>query len=168
MSLARNPNMPYVAAGRQESPFERMSVRSNVNVPSADACADCDGRPSYRAPGETARAPFSISFKTVFIVVAAAAFILFMLYVSEIARQASLSKEKQRIFNEMQSTAQEMIVLQEKLAKAQEPNALRYRAAQLGMVNYEGVEVHEIYAPDTRPATADNSLSAGMARASME
>lgn len=168
MSLARNPNMPYVAAGRQERPFERMSVRSNVNVPSADACADCDGRPSYRAPGESVRTPFSFSFKTIFIVMVATGFVLLMLYTSEVARQASLTKEKQAIFNEIQSTAQEMIVLKEKLAEAQEPNALRYRAAQLGMVNYEGVEIHEIYAPDTRPATADNSLSAGMARASME
>ena len=33
MSLARNPEMPYIAAGRQENPHERMSVRSHVYVP---------------------------------------------------------------------------------------------------------------------------------------
>jgi len=54
------------------------------------------------------------------------------------------------------------------LARAQEPNSLRYQASRLGMINSEGVVPTEIYAPNTRPGQADFSLSAGQARASME
>ena len=81
MSLARNPNMPYVSAGRQDSPFERMNVRSNVYVPDADARADCDGRPAYQAPADARRQPFGISVKVFVILVAAALFILAMFYI---------------------------------------------------------------------------------------
>lgn len=168
MSLARNPNMPYVAAGRQERPYERMAVQSHVYVPAADVCADCDGHPSYLASGDIAREPFRISFKTVVILAAAALFVLSMIYLNTAARRASLYKEGQAIYAEMQAMEKEMIVLKEQLAKAQEPNSLRYQASRLGMINSEGVVPTEIYAPDTRPAQADFSLSAGNVRASME
>ncbi|MBR1606360.1 MAG: hypothetical protein IJ664_01505 [Clostridia bacterium] len=168
MSLARNPSMPYIAAGRQERPYERMAVQSHVHVPAADVCADCDGRPSFQAPGEVAREPFRISFKAVVILVAAAVFVLSMIYLNAVARRASLYKEGQAIYTEMQAMEKQMVVLKEQLAKAQEPNSLRYQASRLGMINSEGVVPTEIYAPDTRPAQADFSLSAGNVRASME
>lgn len=168
MSLARNPNMPYVAAGRQERPYERMAVQSHVHVPAADVCADCDGRPSYLAPGEVTREPFRISLKSVVILVAAALFILSMIYLNIVARGASLMKEGQAIYTEMKTMEKDMVVLKEQLAKAQEPNSLRYQASRLGMINSEGVVPTEIYAPNTRPGQADFSLSAGQARASME
>ena len=168
MSLARNPNMPYVTAGCQDRPYERMAVQSHVHVPAADVCADCDGRPSYLAPEEVTREPFRISVKTVVILVAAAFFALSMIYLNLLTKRAGLMKEGQAIYAEMQAMEKEMIVLKEQLAKAQEPNSLRYQASRLGMINSEGVVPTEIYAPDTRPAQADFSLSAGNVRASME
>jgi len=167
MSLARNPSMPYVAAGRQSLPFERMNVRSNVYVPDADARVDCDGRPAYMAPADTRRQPYRMSVKTVIILVAAAVFILSMFYISALAKRASVYKAGQSIYNEIQSLNGEIVVLREKIAKAQEPNTLRYQASQrLGMINSEGVEPIEIFAPDTRPGLPDSSLSAGLGRTS--
>ena len=168
MSLARNPNMPYVAAGRQDRPYERMAVQSHVYVPAADVCADCDGRPSFLATGKVRREPFRLSIKTVVILAAAALFVLSMIYLNTAARRASLYKEGQAIYAEMQAMEKEMDVLKEQLARAQEPNSLRYQASRLGMINSEGVVPTEIYAPNTRPGQADFSLSAGQARASME
>ena len=168
MSLARNPNMPYVAAGRQDSPYERMNVRSHVYVPDADVRADCDGRPAYQAPATLRREPFRISMKVVVIVVAVAFFILAMRCISFKAKRAGIVKTGQQIFSEIQTLDQDILVLKEQIAKAQEPNKLCYQASQrLGMINSEGVVPNEIYAPDTRPQQADHSLSAGSARASL-
>lgn len=168
MSLARNPNMPYVAAGRQDSPYERMSVRSHVYVPDADARADYDGRNVYTAPTAARREPMRISLKTVVITVAVTLFIFCMLYIAAVSKRAGIYKEAQSIYNEIQSLDREMIVLKEEIAKAQEPNNLRYQASQrLGMINSEGMEPIEIYAPETRPGTAVPSLAAGQDRASL-
>ena len=161
MSLARNPEAPYNCAGRQEYPNERMNVRSHVYVPDADVCEDCDGRPAYTAPAGIRREPRRISVKALVIVVAAAMFVLAMFYISAVAKRAAVYKEGQSIYNEIQSLDRDITVLKAQIAQAQEPNNLRYQAAQrLGMINSEGVEPIEIYAPDTRPATADFSLSA--------
>ena len=166
MSLARNPNMPYVSAGRQDSPFERMNVRSNVYVPDADARADCDGRPAYQAPADARRQPFGISVKVFVILVAAALFILAMFYISAVARRAAIVKEGQRVYSEIQSLDREILQLKEEIAKAQEPNNLCYQASyRLGMINGKGVEPIEIDAPDMRPRTASPSLAAGAERA---
>lgn len=169
MSLARNPNMPYVAAGRQDSPYERINVRSHVHVPDADARADCDGRPAYQAPAALRREPFRISMKLVVIVVAVALFIVGMRCVSVKARRAAILKTGQSIYSEIQTLDRDILVLKEQIAKAQEPNTLCYQASQrLGMINSEGVVPNEICAPDTRPLQADHSLSAGKARASLD
>lgn len=169
MSLARNPNMPYAVAGKQERPYERMSVRSNVYVPDADVCADCDGRPAYTAPAGVRREPYRISMKAVVLIVAAAAFVLGMFYVSALAKRAGVYKAGQQVYNEIQTLNGDIIVIQEQIAQAQDPNKLRYEASQrLKMINSEGVTPIEIFAPETRPAQAENSLSAGAARASME
>lgn len=166
MSLARNPNMPYVTAGRQKSPYERMNVRSHVYVPDADAHADYDGRPTYTAPVKARHEAMRISMKTVVVAVTVALFILGMLYISALSKRAGIYKEGQSIYNEIQTLDRDIIVLKEQIAKAQEPNNLRYQASQrLGMINSEGKEPIEIYAPETRPGTAVHSLAAGQERA---
>lgn len=168
MSLARNPEMPYISAGQQQSPYERMNVRSHVYVPDADAREDCDGRPAYMAPSQVRREPMRISMKAVIIVMAVALFALSMFYVHALAQRAGVYKEGQAIYNEIQSLDRDIDLLKAQIAKAQEPNNLRYQASQrLGMINSEGVTPIEIYAPETRPMTADISLSAGMDRASL-
>ena len=167
MSLARNPDMPYVSAGRQSSPYERMNVRSHVYVPDADVREDCDGRPAYTAPAGIRREPFRISVRVMVAVVAVAMFVMAMLAVSAMAKRAGIYKEAQSVYSEIQSLKSEIGLLEAQIAQAQEPNNLRYQASQrLGMINGEGVEPTEIYAPDTRPATADFSLSAGSGRTS--
>ena len=169
MSLARNPDMPYVSAGRQDSPYERMNVRSHVYVPDADVREDCDGRPAYMAPAGVRHEPRRISVKTMVVFVAAALFVLSMFYISAVARRAGVYKEGQSLYNEIQSLDRDIILLKAQIAKAQEPNNLRYQASQrLGMINSEGVEPIEIYAPETRPAPADFSLSAGVDRPSLD
>ena len=61
-----------------------------------------------------------------------------------------------------------MIELREQIATAQEDAQIHYQAAQrLGMISNQGIETIEIYAPDTRPVHAENSLSAGSVRASL-
>lgn len=168
MSLARNPNVSYAAAGQQERPFERMGVRSNVRVPAADVCVDCDGRPAYTVPAGAEREAFTIPVKAVVILVGLAMFVFSMLYVSALTKRASLYKEGQAIYTEMMTVEKDMTVLKAQLAKALEPNTLRFKASQLDMIDSKGKERDVIYAPETRPAQAETSLSAGMTRASID
>ena len=170
MSLARNPNMPYQMAGQQFRPTEKMNVRSHVHVPDAEACVDYDGRCSYAAPATVRRREaYLLSMKTGVLVVAAALFVMSMLYISAVAKRAGVYKAGQQIVDEMAAMDQQMIELKEKIASAQEDAQIRYQAAQrLGMISNQGIETIEIYAPDTRPLRAENSLSAGNVRAFLD
>ena len=165
MSLARNPEMPYVSAGRQDNPYQRLNVRSNVYVPDAEARADYDGRPAFTAPAAVRREPFRISIKPFVLVTGLALCVMCMLYLSALSRSAALVKSGQALLDEIQMLESEADVLRQQIAQAQEPNALRYTAAQLGMINSEGVTPEKIYAPDTRPAQADNTPFGGVSRA---
>ena len=147
MSLARNPNMPYAVAGRQTQPFERMHVHSNVRVPAAEASVDYDGRMSYSAPNSVRRRREYAGVP----MRAAAALVVIAVY-----------KNRQQIVNDMQSLQKEITELQVEVARARDSSTICYQAAQrLGMVSSQGVKPIEIYAPNTRPANADSSLSAG-------
>ena len=160
MSLARNPNVRYSVAGRQALPFEKMHVCSHVYVPAADACADCDGQPVY-APPAARRQAYHVTMKTVVILAAAAIFVLSMLYISAVAKRASVYKTGQRLYDEIQEMDRQAVMLQAKIEEAQASNNLRYQASQrLGMINSEGVQPIEIEAPMTRPLQTENSLSA--------
>ena len=167
MSLARNPNMPYQVAGQQFRPTEKMNVRSHVHVPDAEACVDYDGRMSYAAPAVVRRREaYLVPMKTVVVILALAVFIMSMFYISAVAKRSGVYKEGQRIVDEMAAMDARMIELKEEIASAQEDVQIRYQAAQrLGMISNQGIETIEIYAPDTRPIRAENSLSAGSARA---
>ena len=118
MSLARNPRMPYIAAGRQEIPGARMNVRANVYVPGAEAREDCDGRSAYKAPAASRRAPITISLKAVLVLVSIAVFVLAMMYVSAVAKRAALYKEGQALYSEIQSIRRNIIVLQEQIGSS--------------------------------------------------
>ena len=162
MSLARSPGMPYVAAGRSAQPYERISVRSNVHAPGGEAGPEWDGRPVYTAPAIVRREPLRIPMKAAIVLVALTAFILAMLYISAVARRAAVYKAGQRIYSEIQEMDRSMTVFEEQIAQSQDANKLRYLASQrLGMINSEGVTPIEIYAPDTRPARLEYSLSTG-------
>lgn len=169
MSLARNSQMPYVTAGRQEMPSQRISVRSNVYVPDADARDDYDGRPaSYKAPAQIRREPVTVSMKLVVVAVFAAMFVLAMFYLSGVAKRASVYKEGQAIWNEIQSYERGIVETQEKIAQELNGNQLQVKAVELGMEKGDSVTPRKISAPDTRPFLADSSLTAGSARASVE
>lgn len=168
MSLARNPNMPYVVAGRQPQPFERMRVHSNVHVPAAEARADFDGRMSYSAPDSVhrTRRRTGISLRFSVLLVGAVVTVLMFNYLSAVAERSALYKTRQAIVNDMQSMQKEIAELQVEVAQARDSSTICYQAAQrLGMVSSQGVQPIEIYAPDTRPANADYSLSVGSAAA---
>lgn len=169
MSLARNPRMPYIAAGRQEIPGARMNVRANVYVPGAEAREDCDGRSAYKAPAASRRAPITISLKAVLVLVSIAVFVLAMMYVSAVAKRAALYKEGQALYSEIQSIRRNIIVLQEQIGSSLTSKNLEYRASHdLGMVYSDGVVPVEIKAPDTRPWQVDYSLSAAANRTALD
>lgn len=169
MSLARNPNMSYVAAGRQSQPFEKMHVRSHVHVPSAEACADSDGRTSYSAPNSIRHKRGYIGLPVnacvVFLgLVAAVVLVMYLLACSEGVR---LSNHRNELITEMYAIKQEITALEADVAVVRDSAKICYQAAQrLGMVSSQSVEPIEINAPDTRPLLADFSLSAGAALAS--
>ena len=170
MSLTRNPSMPYQAAGSIFQPAEKMHVHSHVHVPCAEAREDYDGRASYAAPANVRRQQqVRVSIKTVVLLSAVAMFVLAMFYISAVAKRASVYKERQLILDQMRSTQSQIVVLQEEIAKAQEESNIGYQAVhRLGMESSLGKEVNEIYAPNTRPAYADFSLSAGSVRAAAD
>ena len=160
MSLARNPNMPYAVAGRQTQPFERMHVHSNVRVPAAEASVDYDGRMSYSAPNSVRRRReyAGVPMRAAAALVVIAVFILSIFYLSAVSNRSAVYKNRQQIVNDMQSLQKEITELQ----VARDSSTICYQAAQrLGMVSSQGVKPIEIYAPNTRPANADSSLSAG-------
>lgn len=164
MSLARNPNMPYAVAGRQTQPFERMHVHSNVRVPAAEASVDYDGRMSYSAPNSVRRRReyAGMPMRAAAALVVIAVFILSIFYLSAVSNRSAVYKNRQQIVNDMQSLQKEITELQVEVARARDSSTICYQAAQrLGMVSSQGVKPIEIYAPNTRPANADSSLSAG-------
>lgn len=164
MSLARNPNMTYAAAGRQTQPFERMHVHSNVHVPAAEASVDYDGRMSYSAPNSVRRRReyAGVPMLAAVVVLAFTLFIVGGFYGAAVANRSAAYKQRQAIIDDMQSLQKEIMDLQVKVAQACQSSTICYQAAQrLGMVSSQGVKPIEIYAPNTRPAYADSSLSAG-------
>ena len=170
MSLARNPSMPYHSAGRMFQPSEKMHVHSHVHMPAAEAREDYDGRACYAAPASVRRhEQISVSMKAVVLISALTLFVLAMFYVSAMAKRADVYKERQRMLDQMRFAQSQIVVLQEEIAKAQEESSIGYQAVhRLGMESSLGKEINEIYAPNTRPAYADFSLSAGGARAAAD
>ena len=78
------------------------------------------------------------------------------------SNRSAVYKNRQQIVNDMQSLQKEITELQVEVARARDSSTICYQAAQrLGMVSSQGVKPIEIYAPNTRPANADSSLSAG-------
>ncbi len=170
MSLARSQNMAYAMAGRQPSPFEKMHVHSHVHVPNAEACEDAASRAVYEAPPQAhrRRGDMTLSMRTVLVLTVLAVAAVAVSYISARADYARFNKQRQELIDEMQQAQREIIVLKEEVAKARESSNICYQAAQrLGMVSSQGMEMIEIYAPDTRPDNADFSLSASSAVASL-
>ncbi len=170
MSLARSQNMTYAAAGRQPRSFEKMHVHSHVHVPNAEACEDTAARPVFTAPpqAQRKRREVTLSMGTTLVLTVLAVAAVAVCYISARVDYTHYNKQRQELLNEMQAAQREIIVLKEEVAKARESSNICYQAAQrLGMVSSQGMEMIEIYAPDTRPDNADFSLSAGSAVASL-
>lgn len=159
MSLARNPSMMYAVAGMQTQPFEKMRVHSHVRVP--DDAADYGGRNSYSAPPDARarRSALYIPMSAALVVIGLVACVMLVLYLIAVSERSTLSKARQDAFDDIQSIQTQMIELRVEIAQAQDSAVICYRAAQtLGMVTKQGVETIEIFAPDTRPASAGHSL----------
>lgn len=161
MSLARNPNAPYAAAGMQPQHFERMKVRSHVSVPNAEASADSDGRRSYSAPANAGSKHEGIPFLRALLLWGMVFFVICILFLCQASKLSTLSKQRQAIIDNMRQTRLAITELTVQVARAQDSSTICYQAVQnLGMVTSKGVETIEIYAPDTRPSAAGISLSA--------
>ena len=169
MSLARNPNMMmYSVAGREAQPREKMHVKSNVYMPGAEIGEDFDGRTSFSAPNEVYRRKRSwdISFNSAALIIGITLFAMLMMVCTTYVQKTKLVQEYNTIINTMRATQRQIDETLPEVMAARDSSVICYRAAQeLGMVASQGVEVIEIYAPDTRPAAS--SLSAGYVIASL-
>lgn len=168
MSLTRNPNMSYATAGRQSQPFEKMYVRSNVHVPSAEVGADFDGRTSYSAPNSIRHKRgymgLPLGMSSVVLMLAFAVMAAIYLYTS--AQGVALSTQRHELMNDLYTLQSSINKLEEDAIKVRDSSKICYQAAQkLGMISSQSIEPIEINAPETRPVLAEFSLSAGKAQA---
>lgn len=161
VSLTRNPNMPYISAGQQSAPYERMRVRSNVYVPDAEAGSDnYDGRPAYQAPQTIGRIPITISLRAALIVVAATVMTFAVLCLSAAAKRASLVRQGRLICEEIRVLEMNGEVLDLRLSNAKEETSICYTAARdLQMIDGVYAAREAVYAPSTRPGNTEKEMA---------
>lgn len=160
--MQKGKSMQYAMAGVQMAPGVHMNVRSNVQIPDAEAGAQYDvGRHPYQAgqgsfqKKEPATLPYRVAIPFLMIL-----FLLFSgLIAGKLIHRVQLNDEYKKTETHLAELNEKNAELQMEVNTNRSRAAISYKAQSYGLIPVDGVNAVMIVAPDTRPNQETNVLT---------